>query len=812
MCYLEPGQYIYLTYYVNTNKEVDTDPEATNTVVMPYYNFNGGGVALSAPSITWNNADQYRPNDGSCALQEAADVAALGFTGGDSGTQWLSSQVTVRRGDIKPGLTKHLVSATDSNGVVTENPTSVKNSDILEWELLVDNDGTTIMEDYVLTDCMEAPYRFVGDVLYKSNYAADPITLFTFTDWGDSGVTIETDKGPQTIPLNTKQTITCKNSSNLLGVWFSVDEAGNAVMSLRFQQESWRISPGLGSVLTVHTQDRTGGLYNKRFINTAYVTPVAQTWDHTVNKGNLASYGTPYSEAADSVRNSASAMTIYGYASSSVKGVEEKNVPGNSITSVDGQSYIVLSDVAHEFIYSLTVDNINALPMDMLVLIDRLPEEGDHTVFDANNPRGSEFKVSFAPDPGFEVIVTPQTGEPYSLTTSDYTLEFSDKTEFTDDDWQGAGTDWYSSQENHKTVRLKLNEGTEIPAKSSLTLRFTCKVDDATAQPGEIAWNAFGYRYSMDGDLATLDAAPLKVGVKLPVVPKLTKKLVDHRGAAKVTDTEQTFRFLVCAEDASAISWTTEDELKTALADHTFVEFSVTVPAGASRSEPVMLPENVEGSWQWTRGQIYTVVELPTSDDYEFRSFGVVAKNAYTFTYDPAQDLIIPCTNTGLIWGIDLTKAEQAESAASTDTPLPGAEFALYSPEVADKMADIPAGAAETIEQDGTTWYLHSVKTSDAGGKIAWENLKRESYYLVELKAPDGYKLPSSNRRLLSRADESQGKLAVTVYNHPAGYKLPDAGGTGTTVYTAGGLLLIAAAALLLYRKKVRRKEDFAAS
>ena len=51
-----------------------------------------------------------------------------------------------------------------------------------------------------------------------------------------------------------------------------------------------------------------------------------------------------------------------------------------------------------------------------------------------------------------------------------------------------------------------------------------------------------------------------------------------------------------------------------------------------------------------------------------------------------------------------------------------------------------------------------------------------------------------------------------TITNLIGGYELPDTGGAGTILYTAGGLLLMAAAAALLYNHTKRRKEDSASS
>lgn len=47
-----------------------------------------------------------------------------------------------------------------------------------------------------------------------------------------------------------------------------------------------------------------------------------------------------------------------------------------------------------------------------------------------------------------------------------------------------------------------------------------------------------------------------------------------------------------------------------------------------------------------------------------------------------------------------------------------------------------------------------------------------------------------------------------TITNLIGGYELPDTGGAGTILYTAGGLLLMATAVILLYSHTKRQKED----
>ena len=84
----------------------------------------------------------------------------------------------------------------------------------------------------------------------------------------------------------------------------------------------------------------------------------------------------------------------------------------------------------------------------------------------------------------------------------------------------------------------------------------------------------------------------------------------------------------------------------------------------------------------------------------------------------------------------------------------------------------------------------------------------REQYYLLEVKAPDGYNLNSPAGQIVKQENETQGLYAVTVVNR-TGASLPETGGMGTHPYTLGGLLLmLSAGVLLLYNHTKRRKGD----
>lgn len=825
LCYLEPGEYIDFYYVCKTNEEADTDDAAVNIVTMPYYDYNNGGLRIDdGYSVKSFLSDTYTPNDGGCEVFGNAEVESLGFTGKTAGTSWLTSRVTVTRGNIKPGITKALSSKTDQNDVTTQNPLSAGNKDILNWSIRTENDGTSSMVDYALTDSMQSPYMFTGKVTYEiykssasdSSIVAKPDKDYLFTvekgsaedEWlittnKDVSYTLKT--GDEPIALSCKWYYNIRSGFGMMfnkdvDVWISIakDEKENGVLSLRFPDSAMGIPEGGNSVLKLSTYNTSDSLVNKLFVNSCFVTPLSQTWDNTTNKGNVTTLATPYSNGeSSSVRNSAPITVAYGYVTGASKSVTEKENTSNTAKCTDDTNYIVLKSNTSLFQYTLAVENSTPTAMEKLVMIDGLPEINDHTAFLADDPRFSEFKVSLADDPEFTLTVTDKDGNVTTLDSTSYTIEYSTATEFTSEDWSGSSS-WSSEKTGARSIRLKVLDttGTLIPAESTIALTFTCQIDGSDVQPGQIAWNSFGYHYRLKGQSADLESAPLLVGVKTPSVPKLRKQIVDFNGQARTTDSDASFNFLVYQGDALSGTYATEAELIAALGTTPYDKFTVTVKSGESLSDSVSLQT---GKWTWTKGQKYTIVELPGSEDFAFKRFSGSTSSTYTLTYDSSQTQVITCENTNLRWNVTVKKENTSHEA------LGGAIFALYSPNSADGLSAVPTGyegkAALTLEYNSQTWYLKEIGTTPDSGELTWSNLQREAYYLLEIQAPAGYNLNSPAGQLVRRENESKGICTVTVVNR-AGYSLPITGGRGDLVYATGALLLCGAGFLLLRYQK----------
>lgn len=820
--YLDQGEAITFTYVCDIGLVSETEDIANNTITMPYFDPTNGGLnILGEPDLIitgHQDENNTTANDGGCNMYTADQVNrfyGISDEGGDE--QWLVSDVELIRGKIIPGVTK-----TTEYYRVSEDPSQIPYEisagykDYIDWGITLHNNGTAAMYNYTFTDVMPYPYVFTGKIEMKTydafgqkNKATDVILGARRESGGKKYI------GEFEINGDWKQVA----GDSGVYVKFSTDAQGNEILSMRFERYDHNIQEHGGyAEIKLSSYNPTEIAKNATYINRATLTPNAQEFEN-VAQGSMVrgDDGEPESVTAVSP-----VLVSSGYATRSDKRVTEVANPSNTavsnattISDPTVLNYITLPTAASEFTYTLCVKNDSKKAMTKFVLIDNLPEVGDHFTFNKDMPRNSEFDVSLSDTPNFKVaIMNGDTVLKNLVLGTDYTLQYSTKTEFVESDWDGTSS-WNGTAATARSFRVIINDpaATLIPVNATIKINFNAKISSA-AETEAIAWNTFGYHYNVLDVVEYLEAMPLEVGVKIPGSPTLEKRLVDSNGNAAKAEEEETFNFIVY-KGAKINNFTTKEKLieDITTAGYLYKEITLKVPAGASTSGKNAL----SFADFWTDGSTYTIVELPLADDdYLYKRIGdSTASNGYSFTYNKNLTLSIVCENEAntpppetLDWSILLKKTD-----GMTDEKLEGAEFALYTKTEADKMTDATYDNLTTVKPDkvlvigeapaAETWYLMSVKATDDKGEIKWDKLPDESYYLVEVKAPDGYTLITGGQKVYAPTDDT--KLITVEVENFSTYVLPESGGIGTTMFTIGGILLMLAA-VLLYKRNLFRK------
>lgn len=868
--YLNRGEAIVFAYTVNIGEVKATEPEATNVVGMPYSDYLSSDVVLATSAKAqeagidvdvhgFTNTTYTTVND-----DEVPSITTAGQLGDDfvgvhpvAEDQWLASDVTLKKGGIEPNVSKRASSYTNTTGNVVTEFETVPPEATVTWEIKAQNNGRQALQDYIIVDKLPEQFVYAGEVWNKNIYPGENAGA-SFSDTAallyipehtseDQKITVRPGDGRNdqwSCEVNLDQRDWYETYSDTFQFRLYRDEDGREVLELRFTYRSRALPENGGySLITVDTKNTTGENYNKVYTNTASLLLGPDTWKDS--EGNYPDFtpttGTKVEndgEGRVGVTNNAAINVAFGLATTARKRVTEVNNSNNTAVSSGGEgtNTIALDSETSTFNYTLEVDNTTGNSINQLVLIDSLPAIGDTSPFDEEAGRGSQYQVNFAQNPNVRVTVEIPaaeggeggTSQPTEtpLNTQYYAVEYQKGTAFTDDDWQGKAGSWGEGpSDDARSIRVVIGgEGKDysIPKDAIVRVTFTAQVTDG-ATPGMLAWNNFGYRYVVaNGDSPTeLSALSLPVGVRVPTAPVLTKRVIDDEGQPVELENTQTFRFVVYAGGPVTGTYATDEELLNALQntpDRNYRVVEVTVPEGGSASEPVYLTQTFMNSlkhdgkddWTWTDGATYTIYELACPDGYEFENINNAATPAVTFTYDADANVVLTATNREVLWSLTVNKVD-----GDNNTPLTGAVFALYSPNAADKLNEVPGeygGLGIELELEGiggvtsAKGYLAGVVTiEDANGSYTWTDLKRDRYYLLEVKAPDGYVMPDQPGQVIYRDQDAQtGVATITVANFGS-FELPSTGGPGTTLFTLGGVALMGAACIAGYRKRSRK-------
>ena len=161
------------------------------------------------------------------------------------------------------------------------------------------------------------------------------------------------------------------------------------------------------------------------------------------------------------------------------------------------------------------------------------------------------------------------------------------------------------------------------------------------------------------------------------------------------------------------------------------------------------------------------------------------------------------------VFNMGFTKVDGTD----TTKTLPGAIFELYVDEECLYPVYVKAGSAEgvyIVENGGTNTQM----VTPASGQIIIQGLEGGTYYLKEIKAPDGYNLLTSTMEVEVGSGDSDemvvNSVSYTVSNaeltikNNSGVELPSTGGEGTFwLITIGTLMAIGFAVFLITHKKM---------
>ena len=545
-------------------------------------------------------------------------------------------------------------------------------------------------------------------------------------------------------------------------------------MNVRLAGPTWAVQSGTYTDFRFWTEKPDDSrLVNKTYTNTAWLTPLRDDlgWDGTATKGVIdKKLSAPYwDKTRTSIRSSANVMVSYGYSTSSSIAVSQTDPADHTVYSTssdEADTTTILPDKNDKVHYTLTVDNtVYASPQALtkLVLINNLPQEGDHNPFQDDDMRGSEYQMSLTEGNTFTVKASIRqndgTFETKVIDPKYIKIQYSKDVSFDGDDWNGKeSVKWTTNPEGARSFRIIIDDpsGAAMPAHSKVTVEYDAKADTPDSiEPGQTAYNSFGYHYEVNGGTA-LEAAPSGVGLRTPYVPTLQKRLETPDGEAMAAGADAKFNFVIY--DGAAVTLKddfTEADLAKALQGRTYTYVAKKVDPGQMESDAPWLKDlkqysyangtwtATDTAWTWKNGSTYHVIELPITGDYRYGSINRSTARSYSFTYNYANKNTLQCVNIGTSWAAKLTKIEENKP----EIKLQDAYFALYSPVEADQMTKDACSALLVTkkpdltyeDENGTKWYLKSVVKTDANGTLTWAGLSESEYRYVEVQPPNGY-------------------------------------------------------------------------
>ncbi len=791
--YLNPGEMISFVYTCLTNAWADSEDAAINKIAMPYDDYRGTGIQINGQ--TGIEATEFADNinnDGTRTVEEESALSGTNFDlTDDAQTKWLVSDVTIEREPIAPSITKKITRAQPESGSATSNPAYVGRQDTLTWQVTARNESKTPIVDYVISDVVDYPYLFTGDVsisLSNPNGNSLSCPIISFQSWSedrniayinarneiygrDSNKALVVDGDPIQIRgyvWGDNNLFQVSLTSEGTGIKLNVRpqgyvrfDTGNGGKSSNNDLEGFEIAENGTVTMTYSTkavvQDPDDWNYNIVY-NNAYITPLIQDfrngdvsegsptgqtfkmtegWSNAKDNGAISSYPDHRWGAAltkktysnkPSVINTAQVPIATDLFTTSNKEVFEKEKETNRADGNTANNKIVLPDSTALFTYVLNVNNVKENAIDRFVMIDNLPEKGDTLTF-ASHDRNSTFDVEFADDPNVRVELKPNGATEFNALSSGYTVEYSDSTTFTSDDWTGGNAaNWSTTRSaSSRSIRIRMNNDTSIPGLASIRVLYDAKINSNEVLNDEsIAWNSFGYHYHVTGQADDLEASPNPVAIKAPPIPSLTKKLIDEDKLPMAAPSDETFSFIIYegaplteSQLDTVYGNTAEKEyqkvnseaLVSQISGRNFTLVMLTVPAGATESDTVKLGgcmkytwdemqrswEVTEDPWIWQDGTTYNIIEL--EPDKKFQAAGMTDTTGASPVSFPGR--------SGATFTYDVKKSQSFEAMNMPAQPEPEGDIVIT------KTVKDPDG---NVLSDDTTEFTFTLTLKDPDG------------------------------------------------------------------------------------------------
>ncbi len=623
-----------VTYQVGSNQKGGTLPKGKTIsffVLCKVKNPTEGTLITNTAKLYTNKSVEYKDCGTIKTKGTKDDAYQNNGTSTDLGTEGdqrvISSSVTIIPKDkIIPGITKEAVGYVvggkqigDLQAITAANKkNNINPCSAVKWELKLYNDGTVPIQNYTISDSVDAPFH-----------------ILTEKEATNLGITTEESrKNNKVFLLEIYDSKNAENPSKTYDlssdVWKQIQGGTNGSYSTSFSldltDEKYTIPAGGYAKFTVYTNNVNQQTYTI-YQNEATFTPKDNFDGTDVTTGQVVEDA---SGTVTGVKASDSVYAMGDYGSFSWKTITEEANANNTAVGYDtSNNYIVIDneDTNKKVIYTNNVENVSKHAYKNLTILDLMPFPSDNGVVNSSQKRGSEFTVGYneklvltVKDTNGNVTKTLNVGE-------DYSIQFSTKTTFTNGDTgHGNSEDWHGTWESgDKSFRILLSDSFTLQPNETLCIQYEGLIGD-DVKPGKIAWNSFGYAYDVEG-MSRLIAEPPKVGVKIPVSPTITKKVVDSAKKDQGYDETKNFTFKVYEGDK---------------VDEANYKGTFTLHQGESKKFTTIVDE--ESNKIFVSGNTYTLVEVVDST-YTFQSVKgtgdtseTTNNDGYTFTYISALD------------------------------------------------------------------------------------------------------------------------------------------------------------------------------